>query len=86
MYNEREVPLRQLLVALTIAIAFTLPAAAEDAKPPSRLNAAKILAIKEVEPAIFEIAVELEGGTITILRMNAFTLQPFRQQLNNIGQ
>jgi len=48
VYNEREVPLRQLLVALTIAIAFTLPAAAEDAKPPSRLNAAKILALRKL--------------------------------------
>jgi hypothetical protein len=77
---------RHVLIGITLAAALVLPAVAEDAKPPSKLNATKILAVKEVEPAVFEIAIELEGGAITILRMNAFTLQSFRAQLDNIGQ
>ena len=55
-------------------------------KATRQLSVAKLIAVKEVEPAIFEIAIEIEGGAITILRMNVFTLQSLQGELQKIGR
>lgn len=78
--------MRKAVAALILFTTLALPAIAEEAKPPGKLAVTKILAVKEIEPAVFQIAIELEGGTITILQMNAFTLLSLQAQVNKVGQ
>jgi hypothetical protein len=77
--------MRPIIAAVILLFASILPACAEEAKPSTQLNIAGIIDVKEVEPAIFEVQVKLEGGAIAILHMNVFTLEKLRVRLDQIA-
>jgi hypothetical protein len=68
----------------TVAAAVAAPVAALAAPSPQKLLLAAIGEVTEVGPAMFEIALTLEGGSTVTLRMMLLRYRPFIERWRTI--
>lgn len=61
------------------------PALVQAAKPKEVLEISQILAVRQADPATYEIDAKLQNGTPLYLRMNAFVMQDLGRQLGTYG-
>jgi hypothetical protein len=60
--------------------------AAQPAEDLSKLNVMQIDALRQVDPATYEIDLRLADGKAVNLRMNAFVMQDLSRRLGNYGR
>jgi hypothetical protein len=61
-------------------------AVAKPAADPGILNVTQIDALRQVDPATYEIDARLADGKVLNLRMNAFVMQDLSRRLGNYGR
>ncbi len=61
-------------------------AAAQPAEDLSKLNVMQIDALRQIDPATYEIDLRLADGKAVNLRMNAFVMQDLSRRLGNYGR
>ncbi|UZE46743.1 hypothetical protein [Rhodopseudomonas sp. P2A-2r] len=60
--------------------------AAQPAEDLSKLNVMQIDALRQIDPATYEIDLRLADGKAVNLRMNAFVMQDLSRRLGNYGR